>query len=150
MHLMKLGCTIQTCILIANVPKIFYLPAGWRHVDTQHSTGFSPVWMRSCLRSVPPSANAFQQKRHPYGCSLVWIRTWIRWPLRDPRVLPQWVHENRRADGSFLWLWRGFIRACPPGNSKLHSSHDAVLSLWETMCLWTEHTKHLWTVLCNI
>lgn len=28
-----------------------------------------PVWIRSCLRNVPPSAKAFQQNRHPYGRS---------------------------------------------------------------------------------
>lgn len=96
---------------------------------------------------IPPSANAFQQNRQPYGRSPVWMRVWICCELRDPNVLPHSLQGNWRPD-TFVCECRWFINDRPSGKSSPHTSHVTDLFRWDCMCRLSRAL--LWNVLPHI
>ena len=64
-----------------------------------HLNGFSPVWIRKCVRRFENCENALPQYRQPNGLSPLCVRWWSRKWDDLPKLFSQYMHWKRR-----FWL----------------------------------------------
>ena len=64
-------------------------------LHTWHLNGFSPVWIRRCVRRFENCEKAFPQCEHSNGRSPLCVRRWSRKWEDLPKHLAQYIHWNR-------------------------------------------------------
>ena len=102
--------------------------------QSEHSNGFSPVWMVICCFKLPASANFFPHVSHSNGFSLTWVRECRASAVFPPKLASHCLHWWR-GFSSLVWMRRCFVRSDIDINDFPHTVHSYGLSpVWFRIC----------------